>query len=73
VPAPVQNPSKAEAVKELKEELDFFFTVFEKNNMQVTRNPFFGDLTYAQNIQLLYKHALHHLNQFSAAMPDGTT
>ncbi|MDQ3277096.1 MAG: DUF1569 domain-containing protein [Bacteroidota bacterium] len=65
IPAPVRNPSKAEAVKELKEELDFFFSVFEKNNLQVTRNPFFGDLTYEQNIQLLYKHALHHLRQFT--------
>ena len=65
VPAPVQNPSKAEAVKDLKEEMHFFFSVFEKNNLQVTRNPFFGDLTYEQNIQLLYKHALHHLRQFA--------
>ena len=64
VPAPVRNPSKVDAVKELKEELDFFFAVFEKNNLQVTRNPFFGDLNYEQNVQLLYKHALHHLRQF---------
>lgn len=64
VPAPVRNPSKEEAIKELKEELRFFFSVFQKNNLQVTRNPFFGDLTYEQNIQLLYKHAMHHLKQF---------
>jgi hypothetical protein len=70
VPAPVRNPSKAEAVKELKEELTFFFSVFEKNNLQVTRNPFFGDLNYEQNIQLLYKHALHHLRQFSPVSPE---
>jgi hypothetical protein len=64
VPAPVRNPSRDEALKELKKELEFFFSVFEKNNLQVTRNPFFGDLNYEQNIQLLYKHALHHLKQF---------
>jgi hypothetical protein len=64
VPAPVRNPSKDDALKELKEEMDFFFSVFEKNNLQVTRNPVFGDLNYEQNIQLLYKHALHHLKQF---------
>ena len=63
-PAPVRNPSKAEALKELKEEIDTFFAAFEKNNLQVTRNPFFGDLNYEQNVQLLYKHALHHLRQF---------
>jgi hypothetical protein len=64
IPAPVRNPSKEDAVKELKTEIDFFFSVFEKNNLQVTRNPFFGDLNYEQNVQLLYKHALHHLKQF---------
>ena len=64
IPAPVRNPSKDDAVKELRQEIEFFFSVFEKNKLQVTRNPFFGDLNYEQNIQLLYKHALHHLKQF---------
>jgi hypothetical protein len=64
VPAPVRNPSAEHAIKELKKELDYFFTVFEKNNLMVTRNPFFGDLNYDQNIQLLHKHAQHHLKQF---------
>lgn len=64
IPAPVRNPSKDEAIKELKKELEFFFSVFEKNKLQVTRNPFFGDLNYEQNTQLLYKHALHHLKQY---------
>jgi len=64
VPAPVRNPSKDDAIKELKKELEYFFTVFEKNKLQVTRNPFFGDLNYEQNTQLLYKHALHHLKQY---------
>jgi hypothetical protein len=65
IPAPVRNPSKEEALKELKSEIDFFFSVFEKNNLRVTRNPFFGDLNYEQNVQLLFKHAQHHLKQFS--------
>lgn len=63
-PAPVRNRSKEEAVKELQQELETFFQVFEKNNLQTTRNPFFGDLSFEQNVQLLYKHALHHLRQF---------
>lgn len=73
VPAPVRNPSKAEAVKELGEEMEHFFSVFEKNNLLTTRNPFFGDLNYEQNVQLLYKHALHHLKQFSPLPPGGGT
>jgi len=64
VPAPVVNVSKDEAINELQNELKFFFSVFEKNNLQVTRNPFFGDLNYEENVQLLYKHAAHHLKQF---------
>ena len=64
VPAPVRNPSVESAINELRKEIDYFFTVFEKNNLQVTRNPFFGDLNYDQNIKLLYKHAWHHLKQF---------
>lgn len=68
VPAPVRNPSKAAAIAELQEELLFFFSVFEKNNLQVTRNPIFGDLNYEQNIQLLYKHAAHHLKQYGITL-----
>lgn len=64
VPAPVRNKTMKEAYAELEKELDYFFSVFQKNGQQVTRNPFFGDLNYEQNIQLLYKHALHHLRQF---------
>jgi hypothetical protein len=64
VPAPVRNPSLEAAIAELRTELKLFFSVFEKNNLQVTRNPLFGDLNYDQNVSLLYKHALHHLKQF---------
>jgi len=64
VPAPVVNPSAEEAINELQKEMDFFFSVFEKNNLQVTRSPFYGDLNYEENVHLLYKHALHHLRQF---------
>lgn len=71
-PAPVRNPSKEEAVKELQEEINFFFSVFEKNNMQVTRNPFFGDFNYEQNVHLLHKHALHHLRQFQLSAEEKT-
>jgi hypothetical protein len=67
VPAPVRNPSVDAAINELQKEIEFFFKVFEENNLQVTRNPFFGDLNYEQNVQLLHKHALHHLKQFGVS------
>jgi len=69
VPAPVKNPSVEEAIQELSQEVDFFFDVFEKNDLQVTRNPLFGDLNFEQNVQLLHKHALHHLRQFGVENP----
>jgi hypothetical protein len=64
VPAPVRNKTLTHAFVELQKELDTFFSVFEKNNQQLTRNPFFGELNFEQNVHLLYKHALHHLRQF---------
>ncbi len=63
-PAPVKHTTIEAALNELQEELRYFFNVFEENKLQQTRNPFFGDLNFEQNIQLLYKHALHHLRQF---------
>jgi hypothetical protein len=52
------------AIGALQQELIYFFEVFEKNPSLTTRNPFFGDLDFEQNVQLLYKHSLHHLRQF---------
>lgn len=68
VPAPVVNISTEAALTELQKELDYFFSVFEKNDLQVTRSPFFGDLNYEQNVHLLHKHALHHLRQFGVSI-----
>ena len=68
VPAPVVNISTEAAINELQKELDYFFSVFEKNDLQVTRSPFFGDLNYEQNVHLLHKHALHHLRQFGISI-----
>jgi hypothetical protein len=52
------------AIGALQQELIYFFQVFEKDPQLITRNPFFGDLNFEENVQLLYKHALHHLRQF---------
>lgn len=63
-PAPVRNITVEAAINELEKEVKHFFSVFDTNNLQTTRNPLFGDLTYEQNLQLLYKHAWHHLRQY---------
>ena len=61
--SPKKNTKEA-AIGKLQEELIYFFEVFKKNPGLKTTNPVFGELNYEENIQLLYKHALHHLKQF---------
>ena len=63
-PAPLQYKTIQAAIGGLQQELIYFFETFEKNPELITRNPFFGDLNFEQNVQLLYKHAIHHLKQF---------
>jgi hypothetical protein len=63
-PAPLRYRTVQASIGALQQELIYFFEAFEKNPNLITRNPFFGDLTFEQNVQLLYKHALHHLRQF---------
>lgn len=68
IPAPVRNPSIDAALQELQKEIDKFISVFEANDHLTTTNPFFGELNFEMNIQLLYKHALHHLRQFGVTV-----
>jgi hypothetical protein len=63
-PAPLRYKTVQGAIGALQLELIYFFEAFKKNPDLVTRNPFFGDLNFEQNVQLLYKHAMHHLLQF---------
>jgi hypothetical protein len=63
-PLPLRYKTVQAAIGALQQELIYFFEAYEKDPGQVIRNPFFGDLNFEQNVQLLYKHALHHLRQF---------
>ena len=60
----LRQPSMVAALEKLKNELNYFFSVFEDDPSLTTQNPFFGELDYAANVQLLHKHAVHHLKQF---------
>jgi hypothetical protein len=66
---PLRYKTVQGAIGALHEELIYFFEVFEKEPDLRTRNPFFGDLNFEQNVHLLYKHALHHLKQFGVVPP----
>jgi hypothetical protein len=63
-PYPLRFKTVQAAIGALQQELIYFFEAFEKDHQFVTRNPLFGDMTFEQSVQLLYKHALHHLRQF---------
>ena len=64
IPAPVRSKSIKEALDELQSERYYFFDVFGANEHLTTTNPFFGELNYEMNVQVLHKHAAHHLRQF---------
>lgn len=68
-PAPLRYKTVQGAIGALQQELIYFFEIFEKNPLLITRNPFFGDLNFDENVQLLYKHSLHHLKQFGVEPP----
>ncbi len=63
-PAAVKHAAMKEAIDELQSELDHFFEVFKNEPGKKVTNPFFGDLDYEMSVQLLHKHATHHLRQF---------
>ena len=53
-----------DAIAELQIEIDYFFEVYNgKPELRMT-NPFFGNLNYEEQVQLLHKHATHHARQF---------
>lgn len=63
-PAPVKHSSLQDAIIDLKQETDHLFKVFEDDCDKKVLNPIFGELDYDMTMQLLYKHAWHHLKQF---------
>lgn len=63
-PLPKHYPSMPAAIDKLRLELQYFADVFQKDPSLTTLNPIFGELDFDGNMQLLYKHALHHLRQF---------
>lgn len=68
-PAPPRYKTVQGAIGALQQELIAFFEAFEKDPTLRTRNPFFGELNFEENLQLLYKHSLHHLRQFGVEPP----
>ena len=68
-PLPIRNLTMKEAIDELEMELKDFEKYFEKNPESIIVNPFFGELNFEEWIQLIHKHAMHHLRQFGVSFP----
>jgi hypothetical protein len=67
-PVPLKKHTKEAAIGKLQEEIIYFFEAFEKNPALKTTHPVFGELDFEMNIQILHKHALHHLRQFGVTV-----
>jgi len=68
IPVAVKHPAVRHAIAELQNEVNHFFEVFKTDTEKKVTNPIFGELDYTQSIQLLHKHATHHLRQFGVAV-----
>lgn len=64
-PEPVKKPSVDGAINELISELNDFASAFQEDHSKNITNPFFGELNFMEWINLLHKHARHHLKQFN--------
>lgn len=67
-PLPTIHSNIEAALTELQVEIDYFFDVYAKQPDLKLINPFFGELDLELQIDLLYKHALHHLRQFGVVV-----
>lgn len=66
-PEPSKQATIQASLEELQAEIDHFFSVFANEADKTITNPFFGDLNYEMQVQLLHKHAWHHLRQFGVS------
>lgn len=65
-PLPTQTDTMTEAIRKLESELSDMVKLYQADNDLRIENPFFGALNFEEQIQLLHKHAQHHLRQFEA-------
>jgi len=63
-PTDAKHATKDAAIAELQQEIDHFFEVYGYDPAKKIANPFFGELDKDMQVQLLHKHAIHHLRQF---------
>lgn len=67
-PADIRFENINDSIGELQSEIDDFFDIFSQDKHKVITNPFYGDLDFEHWVNLLHKHAQHHLRQFGATV-----
>jgi len=63
-PTPLRNKNMQDALNALEKSINIFFTYFSENPEKKTLHPVFGELNFAEWVQLHHKHVTHHLKQF---------
>jgi hypothetical protein len=63
-PPSAKHTTQQAAIEELQSEVDYLFEAFSNDPELKEANPFFGYLNFDMSVQLLHKHAWHHLRQF---------
>lgn len=65
-PAPPKLATYEDAVQDVEMAIKELFNAFAQKPELEISNPFFGNLDFYLTVQLLVKHAQHHLRQFGA-------
>jgi hypothetical protein len=63
-PLKIKSTSMGDAIDDLEDEIAVFVESFKAEAGRKVVNPFFGELDYYEQSQLLYKHCQHHMTQF---------
>src|SRR6266700_2019313 len=63
-PGQPKHDTMQQSIEELQQELDYFFKLYEATPGLRIKSPFYGNLNFDEQVQLLHKHAVHHLRQF---------
>lgn len=63
-PFPVKKPSLEAAINSLQREVNDFCHYYDDDPGKRALHPVFGNLNFAEWVQLHHKHVKHHLKQF---------
>ena len=63
-PFPVRFATMDESILDLQKQVQYFLQYFENDAEKKTLHPVFGELNFAEWVQLHHKHVKHHLKQF---------